>query len=361
MNNIKVSVIVPVYNVALFVRKCLDSLISQTLEDIEIICVDDGSTDNSFLILKEYENKHKKIRIIQKPNGGLSSARNSGMKKAKGEYIIFVDSDDWVDENYCEALYYTAHSQNADLARASYILHYPKKIKREKHLYPILLKKHKANLTLGMNDHSVVVWNAIYRREYLIENNIYYFDECITVFEDITFTLRATYFSKKSIPVISTFLHYRRTEKDCLSAINIKALDTVPLIHEMAIDFLNSNIFENKDDYLTAFRRCMQRYDTLFKKGMEVSEFNKDKQADFLNHFVKDFHKCKYIEDFMKKYPKRNFKYIYQKDIPSYLNAKISRIKLKSLQSKILKNITFGNLKSKYKLQHEKYKTILSL
>ena len=100
----KVSIIVPVYNVASYLSKCLDSCINQTLYDIEIICVDDGSTDNSGELLDEYKAVDSRIQVIHKENGGLSSARNYGLDHANGDYIAFVDADDWIEENTFERL-----------------------------------------------------------------------------------------------------------------------------------------------------------------------------------------------------------------------------------------------------------------
>ena len=97
MEKVMISVIVPVYNVENYLGKCLDSLINQTYKDIEIICINDGSTDNSLNILREYEQMDSRIIIIDQKNGGLSNARNIGLKEAAGEYIMFVDSDDWID------------------------------------------------------------------------------------------------------------------------------------------------------------------------------------------------------------------------------------------------------------------------
>ena len=104
---IKVSVIVPVYNVESYLEECLESLVNQTLKDIEIICINDASTDNSLQILKEYKKKYSKlIQIIDlKKNVGLGYARNNGLDKAQGEYIAFVDSDDYVDVTMCEKTY----------------------------------------------------------------------------------------------------------------------------------------------------------------------------------------------------------------------------------------------------------------
>ena len=112
---IKVSVIVPVYNVESYLEKCLDSLVNQTLKDIEIIVVNDGSPDNSQEIIDNYAKKYKQIKAYVKENGGLSDARNYGIKKATGEYIIFIDSDDYVKENMLEIMYQKALNDNLDI------------------------------------------------------------------------------------------------------------------------------------------------------------------------------------------------------------------------------------------------------
>src|SRR5699024_7335683 len=112
---IKVSIIVPVYGVEEWLSRCLDSLVNQTLNDIEIIVVNDGSPDNSQAIIDEYERKYPDmVKGYQKENGGLSDARNYGMKYATGEYIAFVDSDDYVDLTMYEKLYLKAKEDNAD-------------------------------------------------------------------------------------------------------------------------------------------------------------------------------------------------------------------------------------------------------
>ena len=111
----KLSVIIPVYNVENYLRECLDSITSQTVKDIEIICIDDGSTDNSPKILKEYQKKDSRIKIITKENGGQASARNLGIKKAQGEYIAFIDSDDFIESEMLEKLYTKAKDNNLDI------------------------------------------------------------------------------------------------------------------------------------------------------------------------------------------------------------------------------------------------------
>ena len=110
-NDIKISIIVPVYNCAKYIKKCLDSLINQTFKNIEIILVNDGSTDNSEEIIQSYDDN--RIVYIKQKNQGPSAARNLGIDLAKGEYIGFVDSDDWIDADYYEKLYNAIAANNA--------------------------------------------------------------------------------------------------------------------------------------------------------------------------------------------------------------------------------------------------------
>ena len=111
----KISIIIPIFNVENYLAKCLDSIINQTLMDIEIICVNDGSNDNSVDILNTYAQRDKRITIINKANGGLSSARNAGIRVANGEYICFLDSDDYFEFNACERLYIEILEGHADI------------------------------------------------------------------------------------------------------------------------------------------------------------------------------------------------------------------------------------------------------
>jgi glycosyltransferase involved in cell wall biosynthesis len=99
-----VSVIVPVYNVQSFLNKCLDSIVNQTYEHLEILLIDDGSTDSSGIICEDYREKDRRVKVIHKENGGLSSARNAGLDLANGDYVLFIDSDDWISHNYIQSL-----------------------------------------------------------------------------------------------------------------------------------------------------------------------------------------------------------------------------------------------------------------
>ena len=118
-----VSIIIPVYNKENFLSKCLDSVINQSFKNIEIVCVNDGSTDNSINILRDYEKKDSRFLIIDKPNGGVSSARNEGIFKCSGEYIMFVDPDDYIELNAVELLYNNLIEQNVDMVKGNYCIH----------------------------------------------------------------------------------------------------------------------------------------------------------------------------------------------------------------------------------------------
>ena len=120
----KVSIVVPVYNVEKYIEKCLDSIINQSFSNIEIILVDDGSTDNSGKICDIYEKKDTRIKVIHKKNGGLSDARNYGIEVATGEFISFIDSDDYIEENMIERLYESCKKDESDISCCAKILEY---------------------------------------------------------------------------------------------------------------------------------------------------------------------------------------------------------------------------------------------
>ena len=166
----KVSVIVPVYNVEKYLEKCLESLIHQTLKEIEIIIINDGATDSSPKIIERYTQKDSRIKTINQKNQGLSGARNSGLKIAQGEYISFIDSDDWVDQDFLEKLYNSAKNNNADIAMTT-IIRKREKIQKyrvhyiKENVYETLEEKIKAcNIPT-----CCYVWNKLYKKN-LLEN-----------------------------------------------------------------------------------------------------------------------------------------------------------------------------------------------
>ena len=121
-----ISIIVPVYNVASYLPQCLDSLVNQTYRELEIICVNDGSTDGSLAILEEYSKKDERIKIISRENRGISCSRNEALDMAQGEWTMFVDSDDWIDLNTCESALNLALQHQADVVMWAYVREFKK-------------------------------------------------------------------------------------------------------------------------------------------------------------------------------------------------------------------------------------------
>lgn len=165
MKKVKVSVIVPVYNTLEYLPKCLDSLVNQTLKDIEIIVVNDGSPDNPEKLIKEYCQKYSNVIYFKKKNGGLSSARNFGMKKATGEYIGFVDSDDYVSYDMYEQLYNKAIETKSDVVVSNICYKYAKKSEKRSFLHPEYFGKSISEEPKILIEAKSYAWNKIYKKE----------------------------------------------------------------------------------------------------------------------------------------------------------------------------------------------------
>lgn len=286
----RVSVIVPVYNVQNYLRQCLDSLLSQELDNIEIICVDDGSSDDSPAILREYAAQDDRIRVITQKNSGAAAARNAGMAIAKGLYIGFVDSDDWVDANYYKTLYFEAKRHNADLARAPYRYFYPDK-EVDDSLNKLLAAKYENKEPLNVNDHTVIPCNAIYKRQYLVENNVNY-DASVRNCEDVFFTARATYYAKKSIPVIGAYYHYRKEVHGQMSVFSPQRAQWLCKINKLTVDFINSVDYATQSDYMVAYYRCIWRYNDAFESLIAYEEQPIHKQV--YTGLAAAYDNCKY-------------------------------------------------------------------
>ena len=202
----KISVIIPVYNVETLLKRCLDSVLKQTLSDIEIICVNDGSTDNSRLILEEYK-KYENIKIISQKNSGLSVARNTGLENASAGYVAFLDSDDFIDNDFYEKLYNNITEHDADIACASIIRENDKKksclidYKQFK-----IAKNTKEMFLLADCPRHNFVWNKLYRKDFLISNNHKFVPGMI--YEDMWFTPDVLANANCLVVVPGTYYHY---------------------------------------------------------------------------------------------------------------------------------------------------------
>lgn len=251
----KISVVVPVFNVEKYLRRCLESLSSQTYKDLEIIMVNDGSTDNSQDICDEYVERDKRFKLIVKANGGLSDARNKGFEIATGEYILFIDSDDYIANNSIEEFVELIYNYNCpDIIIGSYLKVTDEQTVSDTCCYTNaqLMKGEEYLLKCYSKNENIMItaWSKIYKRTFLRENNLS-FRKGI-VHEDELFTPNAILKSKRIVVSDLSFYRYCIREGSIMTAKNqIKNAKSVYLIvHEL--DKIYANV---KDSTLKKYLR----------------------------------------------------------------------------------------------------------
>jgi len=243
----EISIIVPCYNVENYVEKCLTSLINQTFKDIEIILINDGSTDNTSAILKDFAQKDSRIKIVNQENSGLSKTRNVGIDLAQGRFVAFVDSDDWVDETFFEKLYNSIVKADADIACAT-IIRYREKSQKyrvhytEERVYTALADKIKACSI----PKCCYVWNKLYKTELVKTHK---FTEKV-YFEDVLWTPEVLKCSGKLVTVPDTNYYYRVNSKSIVKRPTAKKQEDSYNAKKYIIRFFEKNNLElSKKDY----------------------------------------------------------------------------------------------------------------
>lgn len=242
---IKVSVIVPLFNAEKYIKRCLDSLVNQTLKDIEIIVVNDASTDNSIYLVKKFANSDNRIKILNQFHQKQGAARNSGIKIARGEYTGFVDSDDWVNLDYFKKLYTAAKKYNSDIALATNIRVGNGKTKKRLN---ITVEKFVTNLQdkidIGNQAKNPCPTNKIYRTTFLKEYNILFPEKVYC--EDKFFTIQAVYYANGIVTVPGVHYYYFRNPN---STVNIRKVQHTKklvkdkrLAQKQVLSFLKSKI-----------------------------------------------------------------------------------------------------------------------
>lgn len=241
----KVSIIVPIYNVEGYIEKCLETLINQTLEDIEIILVNDGSTDNSELIAKRFFEKYpEKIVYLEKENGGLSDARNYGIPYAKGEYIAFLDSDDYVEKNMYEEMYELAKRENSDMVQCNFYWEYPDKNKRK----IADLKEYSGKKEMLVKTR-VEAWNKLIRREILIRNSEIRFPKGLR-YEDVEFTYKLVPYVEKVSILNKPFIHYIQRGNSISNTQNERTKEIFDVLDNVIEFYKGKNLYEEYKEEL---------------------------------------------------------------------------------------------------------------
>ena len=221
----KVSIIIPVYNSEKYLDQCLKSATNQTLKEIEIICVNDGSKDSSLDILKKYQEQDPRIVIIDKENAGVSAARNDGMNAARGEYIEFLDSDDYIDKETCETAYNVITDKDADILCFGWRNFADngestsrKDCTLEREIFDDWIEAKKERT-------SMMCWNKLYKKSMLQENHLA-FNSDIKIAEDECFNLCVYPFAKRIVHIPITFYNYRVNLSSATKTMSFKFMIT---------------------------------------------------------------------------------------------------------------------------------------
>lgn len=293
----KVSVIVPVYNVEKYLTKCLETLVKQTLKDMEIIVVNDGATDHSAEIIDSFACKYPQIISLTKPNGGLSDARNYGIPYATGEYIGFVDSDDYVDIDMYEKLYAKAKEEDSDIVECD--LH---------HVFPDgtmdtevgeRIQDKKQMLMMGRS----VVWNKIYRREWLLNTGIVFPKGCI--YEDVEFFVKLVPHIGKYSYVDAASIYYVQRGDSINNKQTLKTLDILKVLQHIKDYYVEQNWYEEYQDALEFFYTRILLCSS-FSRMCHIADKKEREEAlqknwDILQQNFPNWHKNKYLKQLKTK------------------------------------------------------------
>lgn len=282
-----ISVIVPVYNVEKYLEECVESVLAQTYTNIEVILVDDGATDSSGQICDRYAEKDDRIRVIHQKNQGLSGARNTGLANAKGEYVYFLDSDDWILPEALQELYVKAKAEDVDVVYfdAFSFADNPEEFEVQqryirKHDYPtdtgyIVLEEQQKNKEY----HSAVPLLFI-KRKFLMDNKFFFVQEIL--YEDMIFTYQVFCSAEKVAQYKSAFYQRRyRSNSIMTSKKNVYNFKSVRKVYEEVRDFSKKIKKENDDVARTYIARCAFNALNIYKQlSPEEQKVNKQEYQE---------------------------------------------------------------------------------
>ncbi|MBR2215369.1 MAG: glycosyltransferase [Selenomonadaceae bacterium] len=326
-----ISVIIPVYNSEKYLNDCLDSILSQDLSNIEVICWDDGSTDNSRQILVDYEARDSRVVVLGGTNNlGQAYARNQGISVAKGKYIFFVDADDMVKPNALQEMKINMDNHNIDgllfdadvIYECDEMKNYLISKKREHEYNGIFTGSVLFARLLSYQEYDMVVWRQCWKRDYLIKNNIFFQDETAP-HEDNLFTFKAILCAPR-MSLIHKSLYTHRRRKGSSTASNITPqrfishflvyCETVKFIYEKSLNINSAcGVMDDIYKYILSRKNLVKKYlVNLFHQGVSIQEieFNIFDKLTFYMYFNQDY---KYIDEFFVVgilHKIRNYKHI---------------------------------------------------
>lgn len=299
MNDVKVSVIIPIYNTEKYLKRCIDSVLNQSLKELEIILVNDGSTDSSNEICLEYSRKYKNIKYLNKSNTGCSDSRNIGIRMATGEYIAFLDSDDYIKKDMYENLYNKAYTENMDIVMCGVLYHYlsegrkcsysPKNIDNFKEYFK----------------HSILIAfpsNKIFRREFILKNEILFplnthqGEDLVFCFKSLSFTDRVGYINKD---------YYQYQLHGNNSVYNLEKKKELIISFNEMYNFLNtcSNTKIAKKELFRMFYNLLDQHviKGLFVRILNPDLISKSDYQKYSNIYLEEIKRIEYLR-FKEKY-----------------------------------------------------------
>lgn len=286
------SVIIPCYNVSEYLRRCLDSIVNQTFSDIEIILVDDKSTDNTLSIIHEYEYKDERIRVVAfEKNYGVARARNSGMNIASGKYASFIDPDDYLDLDFYEKIYLKSVESNADIIKAA--------------AYGV--KDITTYIPINKYFFYAQWWSAVYKLELLRQCHIQ-FPEDVLCGQDFVFQRHACIKARNIVLVNDTYYHYCKREGSLDSKYFSQKKIASQLLARKYIVMLSNSFIEDIADYFLVISRVFAEIEWLWSKTS-----NKKSQLDICGKYIELFDLIKYKSFFANTFPML-YVYMQKKD-----------------------------------------------
>lgn len=303
----KISVVVPVYNVEKYLKECIDSIINQTLEDIEIICVNDGSTDSSLEILNDYAKKDSRIIVINKSNSGYGHTMNMGLNAASGEYIGIIESDDFADKNMFEDLYKLAKESDADIVKGDWYNYWSKnkfarknnRISSAKTLKLTNAKQDKSLLRINPS-----VWSAIYKKEFLNKYNIRFLETPGASYQDLAFSFKVFALAEKVILTDKAYLYYRQDNMNS----SVKSKTKVYCVCDEYEEI--DRFLEEYPDLKFEFKvqEEINRYNGYVSSVLRIDDSVKPEFVKvFSDHFKEEYNTGLLGNEFFKKINKKEF------------------------------------------------------
>lgn len=330
----KISVIIPVYNVEKYLRQCLDSIVEQTLEDIEIILVDDGSTDSSLKICKEYAQKDNRIKVFEQQNQGAGAARNRGLGLAQGNYLYFMDSDDYINQDALEKLYTKIIKTNSDICICKHKLHDEKtKLLKEAYWLP-KIKIIPNQETFSYKDIPDKILQIcfptpfikLYKKSFVINNNICFQE--IKTCNDVFFCYASLIMANKITFINEYLVTYRTNQKNSLTANRGHSATCIILAYTKLKEYLENNqLFEIVSESV---------YDMAISNFQYELSYCSSKEKNNLLKEIKNFLPAQYYN--------KNFSKNFLNQIFSIKNENVHKvvtifgIKIKFKNSKLIKN-----------------------